>query len=135
MEQNGTEKSTSLTDRQLAALPYLVAAPSLSEGAYLANVGRTTLYRWMDDPEFRARLEHLRSQAADLARTELQGLMLKSILALAQAIEDPDPNLRLRAARATLYIGLKALDLKELQQRLDRLDDAFALWTSRNPRH
>ena len=46
----------------------------------------------------------------------------------------PDPNTRLRAARATLYIGLKALDLKELQQRLDCLDDAFALWTSRNPK-
>ena len=131
MEQNGIPETTSLTDRQLAALPYLVASPSLSEGTSLANVGRTTLYRWMEDPHFRATLERMRSEAADLARTELQGLMLKGILVLAEALEDPDPNIRLRAARATLHIGLKAIDLKELQQRLDRLDDALSLWASR----
>lgn len=134
MEQNGTQESTQLTDRQLVALPYIVASASLSEGAHLANIGRTTLYRWMDDPEFRASLERLRSQAADLARTELQGLMLKAILALAEAMEDPDANTRLRAARATLYIGLKSIDIKELQERVDRLDDAFNLWATRNPR-
>ena len=134
MEQNGTQNTTSLSERQLAALPYLVASPSISEGAGLADVGRTTLYRWMEDPDFRATLERMRSQAADLARIELQGLMLKGILVLAEALEDADPGIRLRAARATLHIGLKAIDLKELRDRLDRLDDALSLLASRRAR-
>ena len=93
--------------------------------------GRTTLHRWMNDDGFRENLERLRAKAADLARTELQGLMLKAIVVLAEAMEDPSPGVRLRAARSTFALGLKAIDLKELQQRLDLLDDALALSRSR----
>ena len=59
--QNGTQNTTALSERQLATLPYLVASPSISEGARLADVGRATL-------------ERMRSEAADLARTELPPL-------------------------------------------------------------
>ena len=114
-------------------MPYLVASPSQSEGARVANIGRTTLHRWMQDDRFREELERLRAEAAGLAHTELNGLLLKGVLALAEALEDENPNIRLRAAQATLSIGLKALDLKELLRRLDRLDDAFALRRSSNP--
>ena len=134
MGQNGTEESTTLSDRQLAALPYLVASPSLSQGARLADIGRTTLYRWMEDDRFRENLGRLRAQAADLAHAELRGLMLKGVLVLAEAMEDTDPGIRLRAACATLNIALKAIDLEDLQRRLDRLDDAFTLWASRTAR-
>ena len=132
MEQNGTDDAADLTDRQLAALPYLTASVSLSESARLAGVGRTTLYRWLEDPEFRRELERLRGEAAALARVELQGLMLKGIVVLAEAMEDPNLYVRVRGAQAALSLALKAIDIKELQRRLDRLDDAIALWFSRN---
>ena len=48
MEQNGTHSADdqlAMTDNQLAALPYLVAAPTMAEGARLASIGCTTLYR------------------------------------------------------------------------------------------
>ena len=48
MEQNGTlfeDAPQALKENQLAALPYLVAAPTVAEGARLAAIGRTTLYR------------------------------------------------------------------------------------------
>ena len=135
MEQNGTDSSdatASLTDSQLAALPYLVASPTMAEGARLADVGRTTLYRLMNDHKFRTALERLRGEAAELAHTELRGLMLKGALVLAEAMEDPNAHVRVRAAKAALSIGLKAVDLKELRQRIERLDDAFNLWARRN---
>ena len=86
----------------------------------------------MNDPDFRATLEGLRSEAADLAHTELRGLMLKGALVLAEAMEDPNPNVRVRAAQAALSIGLKSVDLKELRQSVERLDDAWALWARKN---
>ena len=67
MAGNGTNGTTTLSDRQLRALPYLVASPTLSEGARLAQVGQRTLYRWMNDDDFRAELEQLRNKAAEVA--------------------------------------------------------------------
>ena len=71
MEPNGAgsqgEEEFGLSRRQLAALPYLIAAPTLSEGARLAQIGRTTLRRWIQDPHFQMELERRRSDAADLA--------------------------------------------------------------------
>ena len=122
-----TEKSTSLTTRQLAALHYLVASPLPSEAARLANISRATLWRWMNDDDFRQELDSLRDKAADLARAELKGLMLKGIVFLAGALEDADPGIRLRASRAALSLGLRASDLENIQRRIGLLDDAMAL--------
>ena len=134
MTQNGTEKFTSLTHRQQAALPHIVGSPTLSQGARSANIGRATLYRWLQDEGFRQALNRLRSEAADLATSELQALMLKGILVLSQAMEDPSPDIKLRAARATLYLALKVKDIEEIQRRLELIDDAFALRASRSIR-
>ena len=135
MRRNKTEitkKPIDLTPRQIAALPYLVASPSLSDGARFADIGRATLYRWLSDGAFAEELERQRARSADLARTELQGLMLKSILVLAETLEDPNPAIRLRAARSTLHVGLKTFDLKEVRQRLDQLDDTIDLLSARS---
>jgi HEAT repeat protein len=132
MRRDKTGKPIDLTPRQIATLPYIVASPSLSDGARLADVGRSTLYRWLRDAAFAEELERQRARASDLARVELQGLMLKSILVLAEALEDPSPAIRLRAARSTLYVGLKTFDLKEVRQRLDQLDDTIDFLSSRS---
>ena len=134
MEQDGadhTDLATDLTEKQVVALPYVAAATTLSEGARLASIGRTTLHRWMEDAQFRRALENARAEAADLARTELQGLMLKDVLVLAESLEHPKPEVRLRAASAAMALGLKVVDVKELKQRLDYLDDTLGLMRSK----
>ena len=127
-----TDETGGLSRRQLAALPYLVAAPTMADAARMTSIGRATLYRWMNDPDFRHRLEALRADAASPARTELNGLMLKSVLVVAQALEDPSPAVRLRAAQTALAMGFKANDLHDMAKLLERVDEALHLWTSRN---
>ncbi len=56
-ETDSSEDAADLTQKQLAALPYLGASPSLSEGVGLAGIGRARLYRWVNDDEFRRTLE------------------------------------------------------------------------------
>ena len=131
MLQNKTTPHN-LSIKKMRALPHLAAGSSVSEAAVAVGVDRTTLYRWMEDDEFRTQLERLRSEAADLARTELKGLMYKAVQVLDEAMDDPDPRLRLRAAQTALSTGLKAIDLKEIEQRLQLLDDALPLWARRN---
>lgn len=128
MQQNATEIPTPLTQNQIAAMPYLASSPTVSEAAKRLGINRTTIYRWMEDDEFRAELQRLRKQAADLARAELKGLMLKSICVFADAMEDPNPAIRLKAARDSAYIALKIEETEALRNRIDRLDDAIHLW-------
>ena len=68
-----------LSDRQVAALPYLAAASTNEEGARMAEISISTLTRWRQDSVFRDELRRLREDAANLAFAELNGLALKSI--------------------------------------------------------
>ena len=83
----------------------------------------------MNDPELRQELESARQDAADLARSELRGLMLKATTVLAESLEDPSPVIRLRASRYAIDLGLTAFDLEQLQKGLGRINDAFDLWS------
>ena len=132
MGHDGADYTHGLTPRQLAALPFLVAAPTVAEGARMASTGRSILYRWINDPDFRDRLQAMRADTAGLARAELNGLMLKGIMALTEALEDPSPAIRLRAVQTTLSMGFRTNDLHDMARRLERVDDALHLWMSRN---
>ena len=69
------------------------------QAARASGIGERTLRRWLEDGLFREELARHRREYADIVRQELQGLMLRSIAVIAQAIDDPDAAIRLRAAR------------------------------------
>lgn len=128
MALNGTlVKEDSLTPRQTAALPYIAAEPNLVRGAQAAQVGRRTLMRWMHDPAFRAELERIRENIADLAYTELEGLTLKSVMRLDQLLDDPDPNVRHRALKTALSLSLNVRDQRDIRQQLETVENAQAM--------
>ena len=73
MTQNGSEtEKPSLTARQKRALPIpaSASASAIAEAVRLSDVGRRTLHRWLDAPDFREGLAKLHKQAADLARSQ-----------------------------------------------------------------
>ena len=77
MVQNGTEiENSGLPSRRLQAMPIIAAAPTLARAARSSGIGHTALYRWLEDDRSRYELTRLRQEATDLARYELQGLML-----------------------------------------------------------
>ena len=100
MRQNETRKSPNLTKKQLQALPYLVASPIKADAAKMAEVSRATLYRWMEDPEFREEYERLGEAANAVVRTEMNGLMLKAAAVFSQGMDEHFNESRLRAAQA-----------------------------------
>ena len=77
MVQNGTEfENSGFSARRLQALPIIAAAPTLAQAARSSGIGQDAPYRWLQDRRFRHELTRLRPETADLARYELQGLML-----------------------------------------------------------
>ena len=128
MLQDVTEtKGETLSPRQTAALPYVASEPNLSEGARAAQIGRRTLSRWMRESAFRAELQRVRRNISDLAFSELEGFTLKGVIRLVQLLDDPDPTVRHRAAKAILSISIAARQERELRRQLETIDNALLM--------
>ena len=108
-------ESSDLTPRQQAILPVIALSPSIAQAARDTGVSERTLRRWLDDPAFRDELSQLHKEAYDLARKQLQALMPHLISVLAkEAMENPDPTIRIRASRYALTYASRFCDFDRL---------------------
>ena len=131
--QNDTEIRVSrLTHRQQFALQIMVETPSISEAARQSKIARKTLYRWLEDDDFRQELSRLHQEAAELAREETQSLMLQGVAVLAASMKDPDKAIRLRAARYALTFAHQVAEAEKVKQELHDLQESIPLWVAHN---
>ena len=126
-QSDSKQKNSSLSARQQKALPILGAAASISEAARLSKVDRRTLYRWLQDEDFRAGLAQFHQHATELASVQLQGLALHAVSALFELMESPSPDIRLRAIRTVLSCSTKLNELRKLAGDVQALSDALYL--------
>ena len=124
---------SNLSDRQWAVLPVVASAPSLAQAARISGFSERTLRRWLDDDNFRGELSRLRQESAELARLELQGLMLRSVSILSQAMDDPDKAVRLRAARYAMSFAVRVSETEKLRKDIQGLEGAIALRNGKLP--
>ena len=127
MRPNETAFNAALSTRQAAALPYIASEPTLTRGAQAAQIAKSTLMRWMNDPAFRAGLERVRNNIADLAYTELEGLTLKSVIRLGQLLDHEDPNVVHRVSKTTLSMSLNIRQDRDLRRQLELIENARAM--------
>ena len=116
-EDNREIELSCLTLRQQTVLPVLALSPSVAQAARQSGVSERTLRRWLDEPAFREQLSRLHQESYELARRQLQALVphFLSILA-AEAIENPDPAVRIRAARYAMSYALRFCETDRLAE-------------------
>ena len=128
-EMTGNDRETKisiLTSRQQGALPVIAAAPSIAQAARDCRVSESTLRRWLREPAFAGELDLLRQEFAGQVSQQCTGLMLRGMNVLAEAMENPDLNLRLRAARYAMTFAVHLhgsmkldADIREMRHSLD----------------
>ena len=115
-----------LSLRQQALLPVVALSPSIAQAARDSGVSERTLRRWLDEPAFREQLSQLHRESYDLARRQLQALVPHFISVLAQeAIENPDPAVRIRAARYAMNYALRFCEIDKLNNDVQDLRGAL----------
>jgi hypothetical protein len=106
-------------DEALAA--HLATGETVQGAAGAAGVSERTAFRRLTSPAFRQRVEELRREAVARAVGSLADSSSAAARRLAQLVASADERVALGAARATLELTLRAIDVPELERRVAEL--------------
>ena len=95
-------KNRQLSRRKLEVIWEMSRARTITEAAAATGVNRRTIHRWLHDDHFCEALAEARGLHTMELRRQLHTLVDASLWHLLQATNDPDPAIRIRAARAGL---------------------------------
>ena len=119
MSDNGT-----LTAKLRKALEVMIVTGSVEKAAIAADVGRTTIYRWQAEaPAFSEALRQAQTQALDGFMLELMSMTTQAAQAIRDGLDDPDIDVKLKAASLFSSRLLQFKQLHDLERRLAALEN------------
>ncbi len=120
MDGNGKE---TLTERQLRAIPFLLAAPSIEEGCKEARVGKATVYGWLKEEAFREELRRQREEVVRGALDTLKANVSKATETLVKLLDSEKEGIQARAAEDIIEFAQRAIEHEELEKRVGALEE------------
>lgn len=115
-----------LTSKQEAFLAALLSAPTHAEAAKVARVSEATARRWLTLPHVRAAWLDMRRQVVDQALLTVQTATTEAVATLRACLApDMPPGVRVRAATAILETAVRAIELNDLDARIEQLEQAL----------
>ncbi len=113
-----------LTPKQERALVALLDCAEVKGAARTAGVNESTLWRWLQSPEFQARYRAARRQLVETAIAQLQSDCTIAVRVLREVAEDKEApaSSRVAAAKTILDQSLSALELGDLAARIEQLE-------------
>jgi|SRR5215813_4561916 len=105
---SGLKSMARLTARQEQAIQALLTGANVNEVARNIRVGRTTLYRWLNDAAFRTAYHTAQERSHAWTVNRLQSLTAKAMQVLERILDDAEapPVAKVEAARAVLDFAL-----------------------------
>jgi len=112
--EQSTDYLSSLTPKQVKALPLLAAGETAVKVSRKLKISKQSLSEWRQDTNFIQALEYMRKEALSEAVTSIEGLAGDAVLILKTLmVNASSEQLQLRAA---IFI-IEHLNLKELHER------------------
>jgi hypothetical protein len=100
----------------------LAAGQTVRDAAKASGIGERTATRRVADAEFRGRIETLRAEMLQRAMGKITDGMTSAADTLCKLLEDPDPKVRLGAAKMLLELGCRLRETVELESRIAELE-------------
>ncbi len=121
------QTTDTLTPAQHKAISALLTEGSIRQAAEAALVKERTLYRWLQMPAFADEYRVARREATRQAVAKLQQVSGKAADRLEHLLIHGTPAVQLGAARTILEFAVKAVELEDLEARLNALEEAYAV--------
>jgi hypothetical protein len=114
------DKRPKLRERFIMAL---LANPGVETAAESVGISRVTAWRWMQDPAVVQRLTGVRRQSMQHAMMRLQAAASAAVACLCEVQQDVESgSARVSAARTILEMALRAAEIGDIEERLERLE-------------
>ena len=106
------------------AIQALCAQPNVEEAARAAGISKQTLIRWLKLPEFLEAYRAARREAVAQSNARLQQASSVAVTNAAEDLIDANapPAVRVRAAKHVLSGAQQAIQLEDIQMRLDEVE-------------
>lgn len=110
--------------QQEAAIIALLGEPTLRLAAEKAKISEATLWRWMQEPDFNAQYRAAKKQAVSQAVSRLQQSCGEAVDTLRDIMNDTAAphSSRVSAAKTIIEMGFKAVEMEELEARIEQLE-------------
>ena len=119
-------KKAKLTDRQLKAIPFIVSSPTYTEGIKKAKLNRTTFYKWLKCPDFKAELDRQRDEIAAEAFGVLSHGLAKAVETLVGLLDNKDDRLKRLVAKDVIDFIIRHKENEDLDKRLTEIEKRLA---------
>lgn len=110
--------------KQGLAIAALLEAPTIREAAQAADVGESTIFHWLQDPDFQEAFQKAKQQTVRQAIARLQQVTGEAVDVLRKVMTDSGnpAGSRVTAARIILDTALKAVEIEDLEGRLAKIE-------------
>jgi transposase len=124
-EQKAGPESVELSRSKERAVVAMMAHPSIAEAAKVAGVSESSIWRWLQDDSFQARLRDAQSKVMDGALSSLQGSMTSAVNCLVRNLNCGTPAAEVQAAKTILDFTLKTRQQFDYLERIKALEAAL----------
>ncbi len=116
-----------LTPKQEKAVSALLTQPTIEAAAAAVGVNAATVHRWLAEAAFSAAYRAARREAVGQAIARLQQVSGGAVAVLAQVAADKQApaSSRVAAASKLLDLAIKAVELEDIQARIQALEEAY----------
>ena len=103
----------------------LLAHPIIPEAAKACGVDETTLWRWLQNPDFQVAYRQARRQVVEKAIVELQRACSDAVKTRTRNLNCGQPAVEFSAARVILDQAMKGVELSDLVERVEQLESSL----------
>lgn len=111
-----------LSRKQDLAISALLSCDKVADAAEQAGVSEKTLYRWMQEPEFKAAYRAARQAVLQASIGALQAASSEGVATLRRNLTCGTPSVEVQAAAKLLDQCFKAAELHDIIERLEEIE-------------
>jgi hypothetical protein len=123
MTNQDSSNTGTLSEKQLSAIPVIIASRTMMEAAEKIGMARNTIYDWLKNPAFKAELQRQREVVVEEALEQLKMNAVKAVDNLGALLDHELAGFRRTVSLEIMTLVMKAREQTKIAHLEKRLAD------------